>query len=95
MGFFDLKVQCSVCDKEVGLNRYQLQKNVWICPTCKKAILKKYRLMYTFSDLQKMSIEELKELAGFKKKYSDEDIKSILDFCSESQSEFLQQFDDE
>lgn len=95
MGFFDLKVQCSVCDKPVGLNRFQLRKDIWICPSCKKLILKNYKFLYTFSDLQTMSVEKLKELAGFEKKYSDEDIKSILDFCTENQSEFLQQFDDE
>ena len=94
MGFFDLKAQCSVCNKTVGLNRFQLCKDIWICSACKKLILKNYK-WYTFADLQKMDVEQLKELAGFKKKYSDEDIKEILDFCSESQCEFSQQFDDE
>ena len=36
MGFFDLKVKCAACDKEVGLNRYQIDKNVWLCPNCFK-----------------------------------------------------------
>ncbi len=37
MGFFDRKVICGVCDKEVGLNRYKLKKSdAWICPKCLK-----------------------------------------------------------
>ena len=34
MGFFDLKVKCAICDNDVGLNRFQLTKNVWIFPNC-------------------------------------------------------------
>lgn len=95
MGFFDLKVQCAVCDKTIGLNRYQLSKDIWICPSCKKAILKKYK-HYNFIDLQKMSIEKLKELADITpKKFTDDEIKDILNFCTENQNEFLKQFDDE
>lgn len=37
MGFFDLKVFCGVCDKEIGLNRYKIKKsNAWVCPECFK-----------------------------------------------------------
>lgn len=38
MGFFDLKVKCAICDNDVGLNRFQLTKNVWICPNCLKKL---------------------------------------------------------
>ena len=36
MGFFDLKVKCSICDKEAGLNRYQIANKGWICKDCFK-----------------------------------------------------------
>lgn len=35
MGFFDLKAICSICKKEVGLNRYKTADG-WICPYCSK-----------------------------------------------------------
>ncbi len=38
MGFFDLKVKCVVCDNDTGLNRFQLKKDVWICPNCLKKL---------------------------------------------------------
>ena len=35
MGFFDRKVICGVCGREVGLNRYKVKKsNAWVCPDC-------------------------------------------------------------
>lgn len=36
MGFFDLKATCSICGKEVGLNRYKIKNKEWICPDCFK-----------------------------------------------------------
>ena len=37
MGFFDLKAECGVCGKTVGMNRYQVKKdNAWCCPDCFK-----------------------------------------------------------
>ncbi|NMF06243.1 DUF4428 domain-containing protein [Clostridium beijerinckii] len=36
MGFFDLKAICSVCNKEIGLNRYQIANKGWICKECLK-----------------------------------------------------------
>lgn len=36
MGFFDLKVTCSICNKETGLNRYQIANKGWICKDCFK-----------------------------------------------------------
>lgn len=36
MGFFDLKATCSVCNKEIGLNRYQIANKGWICKECFK-----------------------------------------------------------
>lgn len=57
MGFFDLKVKCAICDNDVGLNRFQLSKNVWICPNC----LKKLGGTAVFPILKKMNINEIKE----------------------------------
>lgn len=36
MGFFDLKATCAICNKEVGLNRFQIANKEWICPDCFK-----------------------------------------------------------
>lgn len=85
-----------MCNKTIGLNRFQLSKDIWICPVCKKVILKKYKHIYDFADLQKMSVEKLKELAGITpKRFSDEEIKAVLDFCTNSQQEFLQEIEEE
>ena len=62
MGFFDLKVQCSVCDKTVGLHRYQLRKGVWICPSCRKALLKKIGGWTHASKLSELSVDDIKKL---------------------------------
>lgn len=57
MGFFDLKAKCAICDNNIGLNRFQLSKDVWICPNC----LKKLGGNAAFPILKKMSINEIKE----------------------------------
>lgn len=62
MGFFSLKAQCAICNKTVGLNRFQLSKNVWICPACKKEALSKIGGWTKFDDLMKMSVDEIKQL---------------------------------
>ena len=62
MGFFDAKVSCSVCGETVGLNRNQLRKNEWICPSC----LKKAGGVLNFGNLQKMSISEIQDLIAEK-----------------------------
>ena len=37
MGFFSLKTECSICGKEIGMNRFRISKsNGWICPQCLK-----------------------------------------------------------
>ena len=58
MGFFDLKVKCAACDKEVGLNRYQIDKNVWLCPNC----FKQAGGVQNFIKMKNMTIEQIKEL---------------------------------
>lgn len=76
MGFFSLKVKCAVCDKDVGLNRYQLSNDVWICPTC----LKKVGGIYQFNIIKSTSIEDLKEKV---KQYDDkekENMNKLSDF---------------
>lgn len=62
MGFFSLKAQCAICNKTVGLNRFQLSKNVWICPACKKEALSKINGWNKFNKLTKMSVDEIKRL---------------------------------
>ena len=62
MGFFDLKAQCSICDKTVGLHRYQLRKGVWICPSCRKTLLKKIGGWTQAAKLAELSIAEIKKL---------------------------------
>lgn len=57
MGFFDLKVKCAVCDNDTGLNRFQLKKDVWICPNC----LKKLGGTSVFPMLKNMSVDEIRE----------------------------------
>ncbi|MGU8907281.1 PH domain-containing protein [Clostridium perfringens] len=58
MGFFDLKATCSVCNNEVGLNRFKVKKsNAWICPKC----LKKAGGT-TNINVSKMTIEEIKKI---------------------------------
>lgn len=58
MGFFDIKAKCSICDNDIGLNRYQLSKDVWICQSC----LKKAGGTGEFYNLKQMSIDEIKNL---------------------------------
>lgn len=36
MGFFDLKAECAICNKKIGLNRFQIVNKEWICPECLK-----------------------------------------------------------
>ncbi|MGI6752673.1 MAG: SHOCT domain-containing protein [Anaerovoracaceae bacterium] len=36
MGFFDLKAECAICNKQVGLHRFQIANKEWICPECFK-----------------------------------------------------------
>lgn len=64
MGFFDLKVQCSICDKTVGWHRYQLRKGVWVCPSCRKALLKKIGGWTKANKLIELSIDDLKKLVA-------------------------------
>lgn len=36
MGFFDLKAVCAACNREIGLNRFQIANKEWICMDCFK-----------------------------------------------------------
>lgn len=55
MGFFDLKATCSVCNKEVGLNRFQIANKEWICPDC----LKKCGFNAA-TPIRKMTVDDIK-----------------------------------
>lgn len=86
MGFFDLKVTCVGCDRTVGLNRFQLRKDTWLCPACEKKALKKLGGWQEFDKLQQMSIEDIKHLIyGTPRIYSNEEIQEMLDIISEEQ----------
>lgn len=62
MGFFDLKTTCAVCNKTVGLNRFQLSPGIWICPNCLKSLGGTSKFTY----LRTKSIEELKNMLNEK-----------------------------
>ena len=51
MGFFSPKAECSVCEEQVGLNRFKDKK--WICSSCFKRIGKLKKPIHT------MSVEEI------------------------------------
>lgn len=63
MGFFSLVVVCDICGEKVGWHRYELRKDEWICSNC----LKKCGGLLKFVELQKLSIPEIQEIAGYKK----------------------------
>lgn len=75
MGFFSLKVTCAICEKDVGLNRYQLSKDTWICPDC----LKRAGGMSQFHIIKKMSIEDIKKAVNI----YNEKLKEHSDLLSE------------
>jgi hypothetical protein len=56
MGFFSLKATCSICDKEVGLNRNRIKNKGWICPEC----FKKCGGLRTAKPVLMMTTEEIK-----------------------------------
>lgn len=58
MGFFDLKATCAVCDKSIGLNRFQLSKNVWICPKC----LQELGGQSNWGNIRKTNVTELRKM---------------------------------
>jgi hypothetical protein len=67
MGFFDLKVECSICNKEAGLNRYQIKDKLWVCPECfKKA---GFNLM---TPIRGMSVEDVKSAIDLRNKFDEE-----------------------
>lgn len=68
MGFFDLKAQCGVCGKEVGMNRYKIRKSdAWCCPECfKKAS------SYGVVNVATMTIEDLKNMISPKEVSADQ-----------------------
>lgn len=59
MGFFSFKVTCAICNNEVGLHRFQLQKDVWICTDCLDK-LGGISDLNNFMNIKNTPIEELK-----------------------------------
>jgi hypothetical protein len=58
MGYFDLKVECSVCENDCGLNRNKT-KHGWVCNKCQK-VLSKHNI--NLFNIKKYSVEELKNI---------------------------------
>lgn len=71
MGFFSLKATCSVCNKEVGLNRFQIANKEWICPECFKKCG-----FNAMTPIRKMTVEDI-NAAMIAKKANDEEINSF------------------
>lgn len=71
MGFFTLKVICAICNKEIGLNRYQIANKEWICPEC----FKKCRFN-TLTPIKKMTVSDI-NVAMSAKKANDEELDSF------------------
>lgn len=58
MGFFSLKAICAVCNKEVGLNRFQIANKEWVCAECfKKCGFK----LTNMPPIRKMTVADIKE----------------------------------
>lgn len=66
MGFFDLKVECAICNNEAGLNRYQIADKKWICPSCFKKC--GFNMM---TPIKKMTVEDIQ--AAMRAKEANED----------------------
>jgi hypothetical protein len=67
MGFFSLKAECAICNKEVGLTRYQIANKKWICPDC----LKKCGLNI-MTPTKQMTVEDIKDKMSWKMEYEEE-----------------------
>ena len=79
MGFFSLKAVCGVCGKDVGLNRYKVNKdNAWCCPDCfKKAQKASSQPLF----IQKTTIEELKSLVEGRKMQEEKEYRMHCNVC--------------
>lgn len=66
MGFFSLKADCSICEKETGMNRYRIANKEWICASCFKQMGKLTK------PIQKMTVEEIHAAMDNKKANDDE-----------------------
>ena len=67
MGFFDLKATCSVCNKEIGLNRYQIANKGWICKDCFKEC--GFNLA---TPIKRMTLEDIHKVMNDKKVRAEE-----------------------
>lgn len=63
MGFFDLKAICSVCSKEIGLNRYQIANKGWICKECGFNLA---------TPIKKMTLEDINNAMNARKANTEE-----------------------
>lgn len=59
MSFFALKATCSVCNKEIGMNRKRIANKGWICNSCyKEANLKPTD--FTYKSITKWTVDDFK-----------------------------------
>lgn len=58
MGFFSLHEKCSICNNDIGLNRWQISNKLWICPKCMFRAKEKDKI----TNILKMTPEEIKKL---------------------------------
>lgn len=67
MGFFDLKVECSICGKNAGLNRYQIKDKGWVCSECFK------KAGFNFmTPIKAMSAEDVKSAIALRNRFDEE-----------------------
>lgn len=67
MGFFSLKAVCAICDKDTGLNRYQIANKEWICPDCFKKCG-----FNALTPIKKMTVSDIKAAMNIKKENDEE-----------------------
>ena len=87
MGFFDLKATCSVCNKEVGLNRFQIANKEWICPEC----FKKCNGFKLTKPIKNMTVDDIKMAMSAK----EANVQKIAEFNPTKKISTYMEFDDE
>lgn len=58
MGFFSLHEKCSICNNNIGLNRWQISNKLWICPKC----MSKAKEKDSITNILKMTPDKIKKL---------------------------------
>ncbi|MGN7297147.1 PH domain-containing protein [Ferdinandcohnia sp. SAFN-114] len=84
VGFFDRKATCSVCNKEVGLNRFKIKKSdAWLCPSCLEEAGGAMAI-----NVNKITVEEIKAIIQEKEdKLGDDPMsraENMYQYCKEN-----------